>query len=220
MTKIICSSSLDRLERGVFFSCSSFPSSASPPYIPNHTHTHTHAACHVAKMAARSDAAAYSSPFQCFILLFVRAFTARMLRHSTATPTRNFWTSATDIKSQFQRTFIITTTCQMNQRGCRTRRGLLSGLGSGAGGGGREIQKPGRRSGLLLRLKSNPHKPPLPSQYLTNARSIPNRTDDLDLQLTGNRSVRDCCVLIITETWLHPKIPDASMQLTGRSLHR
>lgn len=41
MTKIICSSSLDRLERGVFFSCSSFPSSASPPYIPNHTHTHT-----------------------------------------------------------------------------------------------------------------------------------------------------------------------------------
>lgn len=81
-------------------------------------------------------------------------------------------------------------------------------------------QKPGRRSGLLLRLKSNPHKPPLPSQYLTNARSIPNRTDDLDLQLTGNRSVRDCCVLIITETWFHPKIPDASMQLTGRSLHR
>lgn len=84
----------------------------------------------------------------------------------------------------------------------------------------RRRREPGRRSDLLLRLKSNPHEPPLPSQYLTNARSITNRTDDLDLQLTGNRSARDCSVLIITETLLPPKIPDASMQLTRRSLHR
>lgn len=42
----------------------------------------------------------------------------------------------------------------------------------------------------------------------------------LELQLAGNCSVKDCCVLVITETWLNPGIPDASVQLAGRSLHR
>lgn len=79
-------------------------------------------------------------------------------------------------------------------------------------------QKRGRRSGVMLRLRKLPHKPPLPSLYLSNARSLVHKTDDLELQLTGNRHVRDCCVLIITETWLHPDIPDASMQLAGRTL--
>lgn len=80
-------------------------------------------------------------------------------------------------------------------------------------------QKRGRRSGLMLRLKNNPHKPPLPSLYLNKARSIANKTDDLDLQHAGNRSVRDCCVLINMETWFHPKIPNASVQLIA-SVHR
>lgn len=170
-------------------------------------------------MAARSDAAAYGSPFQCFLLLFVCAFSARMLRHYTATPTRNFWTSATDIKS-------VSTDFHNNHNipdePARLPDSPWIVVGSGKCRRRRRErkQKPGCRSDLLLRLKSNPYKPPRPSQYLTNAKSIPNRTDDLDLQLTGNHSVRDCCILIITETWLHPKIPDASMQLTGRSLHR
>ena len=38
--------------------------------------------------------------------------------------------------------------------------------------------------------------------------------------LLENRYVCNCCVLIITETWLHPDIPDASMQLAGRTLLR
>ena len=81
-------------------------------------------------------------------------------------------------------------------------------------------QKRGRRSGVLLRLRKQPHKPPLPSLYLSNARSLVHKMDYLDLQLAGNRYVRDCCVLIITETWLHPDIPDASVQLAGRTLLR
>ena len=81
-------------------------------------------------------------------------------------------------------------------------------------------QKRGRRSGVLLRLRKQPHKPPLPSLYLSNARSLVHKTDYLDLQLAGNRYVCDCCVLIITETWLHPDIPDASVQLAGRTLLR
>nr|XP_049591334.1 uncharacterized protein LOC125978210 [Syngnathus scovelli] len=44
--------------------------------------------------------------------------------------------------------------------------------------------------------------------------------EDLELQLAGNCYVRDCCTLIITETWLNQKIPDASVQLAGRLLHR
>ncbi|KAK0137703.1 hypothetical protein N1851_026097 [Merluccius polli] len=79
-------------------------------------------------------------------------------------------------------------------------------------------QKRGCRSGIMLRLRKQPHKPPLPSLYLSNARSLVQETDDLELQLAGNRYVRDCCVLIITETWLHPDIPDASVQLAGRTL--
>lgn len=81
-------------------------------------------------------------------------------------------------------------------------------------------QKRGRRSGALLRLRNRPHKPPLPSLYLSNARSLVHKMDDLEVQLAGNRYVRDCCVMIITETWLHPGIPDASMQLAGRFLLR
>ncbi|KAI4802384.1 hypothetical protein KUCAC02_020225, partial [Chaenocephalus aceratus] len=81
-------------------------------------------------------------------------------------------------------------------------------------------QKRGCRSGLLLMLRNQPHKPPLLSMYLTNARSIVHKTDDLELQLARNIYVRDCCLLVITETWLHPQIPDASVQLSGRILLR
>ncbi|XP_051778499.1 extracellular calcium-sensing receptor-like [Erpetoichthys calabaricus] len=76
----------------------------------------------------------------------------------------------------------------------------------------------GHRSGVMLRLKKQPHQPLLPSLYLTNARSLVHKTDDFELQLAGNHYVRDCCVLIITETWLHPGIHDASIQLAGRTL--
>ena len=81
-------------------------------------------------------------------------------------------------------------------------------------------QKWGCRSGVMLRLRKRPHTPPLPSLYLSNARSLVHKTDDRELQLAGNRYVRDCCVLIITETWLHPDTPNANMQLAGRTLLR
>lgn len=81
-------------------------------------------------------------------------------------------------------------------------------------------QKRGCRAGLLARLRKQPLKPLLPSLYLTNARPMVYKTDDLEIQLAGNRYVLDCCVLIITETWLRTKIPDATVQLAGRTLHR
>ncbi|GAA6107961.1 thymidylate kinase isoform X1 [Tachysurus ichikawai] len=44
--------------------------------------------------------------------------------------------------------------------------------------------------------------------------------DELELQLASNRFVRDCCEMIITETWLHTLIPNAAVQLSGRTIHR
>ncbi len=38
-------------------------------------------------------------------------------------------------------------------------------------------QKQGSRAGLLARLRKQPHKPPLPSMFLTNARSITKWTN-------------------------------------------
>lgn len=79
-------------------------------------------------------------------------------------------------------------------------------------------QKRGCRLGLLARLKRQPHKPPLPSIFLSNA--ITHKIDHLELQLAAETTIRDCGVLLITETWLHPLITDDAVQLAGRTTHR
>jgi hypothetical protein len=79
-------------------------------------------------------------------------------------------------------------------------------------------QKRGCRAGLLTRLKKHPHKPPLPSVFLANVRSIVPKLDDLELRIATD-NFRDCCVMILTETWLHPAIPDNAVQLAGRTIH-
>ena len=76
-------------------------------------------------------------------------------------------------------------------------------------------QKRGCRAGLLARLRKQPNKPPLTSIFLANARSFVNKMDEMDLQLAKN-FMRDCSVMVITETWL----PDTAVQLTGRTIHR
>lgn len=81
-------------------------------------------------------------------------------------------------------------------------------------------QKRGCRSGLLARLRRQPHKPSPPSIFLTNARSIFNQIDVLILQISANKFIQDCCVLIITETWLHSLIPDVAIELVGRTAYR
>ena len=44
--------------------------------------------------------------------------------------------------------------------------------------------------------------------------------DDLELRIATKNFVRNCCALILTETWLHPAIPDNAVQLAGRTIHR
>ena len=40
--------------------------------------------------------------------------------------------------------------------------------------------------------------------FFSDLRSILHKIDELELHLAPNSFVRDCCVMIITENWLHP----------------
>ena len=82
-----------------------------------------------------------------------------------------------------------------------------------------EETKVGCRAGLLTRLRKLPNKPPLPSLFLANVRSIVPKINELELRIDTNNFVRNCCVMIMTETWLHPGIPDAAVQLAGHTIH-
>ncbi|KAI3358988.1 hypothetical protein L3Q82_015368 [Scortum barcoo] len=46
-------------------------------------------------------------------------------------------------------------------------------------------QKRGKRGGLLARLKANAGRPPIPSLFLSNVRSLDNKLDLLRLRLAG-----------------------------------
>lgn len=76
------------------------------------------------------------------------------------------------------------------------------------------------RSGSDARLRKQPHRPALPSLFLTNARSITHKMDELELQMVTMSFVRNCSIIFVTESWLHPLIPDAAVELAERTLHR
>ena len=79
-------------------------------------------------------------------------------------------------------------------------------------------QKRGKRGGIKAKLKANPHKPAIPSLFLANARSLNNNMDELRLQSAAHSL--NHCVLVITETWLDQNIPDAAIDLVGRTVFR
>ncbi len=81
-------------------------------------------------------------------------------------------------------------------------------------------QKRGCRAGALVRLRKQPFKPPLPSLFLSNARSLANKMDELRLQVKANNGAKDACILLITETWLQPSIPDSAIELAGYTTQR
>lgn len=81
-------------------------------------------------------------------------------------------------------------------------------------------QKRGCKAGVLVRLRRRPHKPPLPSLFLYNSRSLPNKMDELRLQVATNSIVKDSCILLFTETWLHSSILDTAIKLAGRTTYQ
>ncbi|KAI4889154.1 hypothetical protein NFI96_009762 [Prochilodus magdalenae] len=81
-------------------------------------------------------------------------------------------------------------------------------------------RKRGKRGGLHARLKARAMRPPLPSLLLANVRSLENKLDELRARITTQREIRDCCALILTETWLSDSTPDSAIQLQTHSVHR
>ncbi|KAK3519478.1 hypothetical protein QTP70_031483 [Hemibagrus guttatus] len=73
---------------------------------------------------------------------------------------------------------------------------------------------PSCRAGVLARLQKQPLRPPLPSLFLTNSRSLTNKMDELRLQTVTSNIIKDSCILLITVTWLHSSIPDSAIELT------
>lgn len=67
------------------------------------------------------------------------------------------------------------------------------------------------RGGLLICSKNKPYKPLLRSIFLTNVRSIIPKGGKLELLMANTPIIWDCRVMIITETWLHPLIPDLAI---------
>ncbi len=72
-------------------------------------------------------------------------------------------------------------------------------------------QKRGKLGGIRARLAANPHKPAIPTIVLANVRSLDNKLDYIRLLRSTQRTVRDCCVFVFTETWLSNSVPDQSM---------
>lgn len=84
----------------------------------------------------------------------------------------------------------------------------------------RRRRKRSRRAGALVKLRRREHRPPLPSILLANVQSLDNKLDELRGRLTFQRDIKNCNVLIFTETWLDPSIPATAIQPEGFTIHR
>lgn len=164
-------------------------------------------------MAARIDTAALTSPVRCFSLVFLFVCLLVIAKISQA----NHSYSRLDILNiGFQCNQVVTSEFlklhNILEEIARTPGSPWIVIGSS------KSVDDGR--GLLVRLKKQSRKPPLPSVFLANARSLANKRDELQLLIATNNIMKDCCILLITETWLNPLIPDAAMELAGRLAFR
>ncbi|KAI3370677.1 hypothetical protein L3Q82_007089 [Scortum barcoo] len=87
----------------------------------------------------------------------------------------------------------------------------------------RRRRKRGSRAGVLVRLRKRKREnrpPPLPSILLANVQSLDNKLDELRSRMAFQRDIKNCNVLVFTETWLDPSIPDSAIVPEGLSIHR
>ncbi|KAK0147718.1 RNA-directed DNA polymerase from mobile element jockey [Merluccius polli] len=75
-------------------------------------------------------------------------------------------------------------------------------------------------AGKQRREKKRRFRPVLPSVTMGNVRSLPNKTDELAALTRYQREYRESSVLLFTETWLTPSIPDATVMLDNFQLLR
>lgn len=73
---------------------------------------------------------------------------------------------------------------------------------------------------MLVRLRECASKILLPSVYLANMQSLPNKVDELLSRIQSQREARNCSAFCLTETWLDNNVPDAAIQPRGFSVFR
>lgn len=56
--------------------------------------------------------------------------------------------------------------------------------------------------------------------FLTNARSLANKMDELKLQMATNKISNDSCTLLISKTWLFSLIPNTATKLAGHTVRQ
>jgi hypothetical protein len=81
-------------------------------------------------------------------------------------------------------------------------------------------RKRGRRGGLRQRIRRLKHKIPLPTVILGNVESLKNKIDELAALARYDAMYRNCCAMMLTETWLNPDVPDGCMSIDGFTLIR
>ncbi|KAI3371528.1 hypothetical protein L3Q82_024117 [Scortum barcoo] len=59
-----------------------------------------------------------------------------------------------------------------------------------------------------------------PSILLANVQSLDNKLDELRSRMVFQRDIKNCNVLVFTETWLDPLILDSAIVPEGLSIHR
>lgn len=175
-------------------------------------------------MAVRTDAAAWSSLSWCFVLLLyvwicvheTSCVDGLKLAYTSAELRDIGYASRTEITSDFQLSHNIPPAIARS----RGSTWIVVGPGRRRRRQGERRQKWGCRAGLLVRLRKQPLRPALPSLFLSNTRSIVHIADEFELMMAGNDYTRECCVAIITETWLHLLILDTAAELMRLTMHR
>ncbi|KAJ8361755.1 hypothetical protein AAFF_G00427850, partial [Aldrovandia affinis] len=84
----------------------------------------------------------------------------------------------------------------------------------------RRRKRRGKRAGILCRSRTRFCNPPLPSILLANVQSLDNKMDELHARINFQRDIANCCVLVFTETWLDPAVPDSAFTPAGFSIYR
>lgn len=55
---------------------------------------------------------------------------------------------------------------------------------------------------------------------LANVCSLDNKLHHIGLLQSAQKTVRDCCVVVFTETWLNNSVPDDAVQLKRLTCYR
>lgn len=153
-------------------------------------------------MAAHTDTVAWSSDYS-FTFMLVNSG-VYYFTQSWHTPGQQRWTFATK--------WSISPVCGVPESSGDSQ---ITGDTCSSAPRCEQREKRGKWGGVGTRLKASPLKPPLPTIFLSNARSIHNKLDEV--RIATQRTIDHCSWLIFSETWLDSSIPNAAIKQAGRT---